>query len=480
MRDQPRVTPEGGPAATPAVRLRRTRTDGGSTRRRQDPWPALACLLIVCLGGCMMRPAAKGPATELEQIRQQIHLRGGSVLSAGAAKVEITPPVGTPLAGYAKRYGKPSIGIHDPLYVRALALSDEEDPLLLISADLLVFPPPFSERIFRLIEEKQKLQRQSIILTTTHTHSGSGSIASGFLYEKVFGPYRRQVEDGIADRISWAVQQAMENRKPVRWGVETDGRLLEGFVENRAAPGGPADPSVSVLLFTAPEMEPKAGPRAVVVNATAHPTLMDSQDLRMSADYPGQLCRRVEEAYPGAVCLFVNGAAGDARPSDAIGATAEERVQRFGDLLAEGTEALINRASLHEKGDLAAWGGWYGLPEPQIHLGPIPIHPEIGRLMRPTSAYLRLAALDNVLLVPLPAELTTDLGVELKLKLSRAGSQPILLGYADGYLGYAVTPRQYESGSYEAGMTWYGAGFGEELLNHLKLLAALYKREESK
>ena len=437
--------------------------------------PLLAFFLVILLSGCVLRPAQKVPAaTDLDQARQQIHLHAAGVLSAGAAKVEITPPVGTPLAGYSKRHGKPSDGIRDPLYVRALALSDGEDTVLLVSADLLVFPPPLAERIFRLIEEKQKLPRQSVILATTHTHSGSGSIASGFLYEKVFGAYRREVEDGIVARIGWAAQQALENRKPVRWGVESEGRLLEGFVENRALPGGPADPSVSVLLFAPQETEPKAEMKAVLVNATAHPTLMDSQDFRMSADYPGQLCRRVEEAYPGAVCLFFNGAAGDARPNDAIGATEEERVQRFGDLLAEGAEAMINRASLHEKGDQAAWGGWYRLPELQIHLGPVPIPATIGKLMRPTFAYLNLAALDGVLLVPLPAEMTTDLGVTLKYRLTHDGVQPILLGYAGGYLGYAVTPEQYRGHSYEAGMTWYGAGFGQTLQDDLQALAALY------
>jgi hypothetical protein len=41
---------------------------------------------------------------------------------AGAAAVDITAPVGTPLAGYGDRWGRPSTGIHDPVYARALYL----------------------------------------------------------------------------------------------------------------------------------------------------------------------------------------------------------------------------------------------------------------------------------------------------------------------------------------------------------------------
>ncbi|MDO8729919.1 MAG: neutral/alkaline non-lysosomal ceramidase N-terminal domain-containing protein [Candidatus Omnitrophota bacterium] len=431
----------------------------------------LFSLLCVFFSGCVMRPAGRGPATEFDRIREQIRVHPGSALSAGAAKVEITPPVGTPLAGYAKRRGKPSTGIRDPLYVRTLALSDGEDTLLLISADLLVFPQPLAERILQRISEESGVPRQGIILAATHTHSGAGSIATGFLHEQVFGRYSSKVEEGILSRILWSVRQALENRKPVQWSRAEEGSLLAGFVENRALPGGPVDSSLSVLLFSAEPGEVKA----VVVNATAHPTLLDSQDMRFSADYPGELCRKMEEAYPGAVCLFFNGAAGDERPRDAIGATAEERVQRFGVLLAEAATALASRAPLEPKGDLAVWGGWFDLPDPQIRLGPIPLHPEIGKRMRPTAVFLNMAALEGMLLVPLPAELTVDLGTALKRKLAEKGNRSLLLGYANGYLGYAVTPQQYASGSYEAGMTWYGADFGQQLENDLLLLSGLYE-----
>jgi len=436
------------------------------------PRPAFAgFLLAVSLAGCMPRPAIQEPVSGLERMRGQIHIRPDAALSAGAARVEITPPVGTPLAGYSKRHGKPSAGIRDPLYVRTLALSDGEDTLLLISADLLVFPQPLAERILRRISEEHSVPRQAIILAATHTHSGAGSIAPGFLHEQVFGRYRSEVEEGIFSRILWSVRQALENRKTVQWGVAADDGLLRGFVENRAVPGGPVDPSVSLLLFDSPQ----GGLSAAVVTAAAHPTLLDSRDMRMSADYPGELCRRMEEAHPGAICLFFNGAAGDERPADAIGATGEERVQRFGGLLAEAVTALESRAAMHPTGNLAAWGGWFKLPTLQIRLGPVPIPASIGRMMRPTEAFLSMAALDGILLIPLPAELTTELGTGLKTKLAGREMRPLLLGYANGYLGYAVTPQQYAAGSYEASMTWYGADFGQLLENQLLLLAGLYK-----
>ncbi|MBI3333789.1 MAG: hypothetical protein HYZ93_06850 [Candidatus Omnitrophica bacterium] len=177
----------------------------------------------------------------------------------------------------------------------------------------------------------------------------------------------------------------------------------------------------------------------------------------------------------------MNGTAGDLRPRDAIGATADERVSRFGGALAEAATGLMNQTTLSSKGDLAAWGWRVSLPLPQLYLGPVPIHPQIGRWMRPTSAYLNLMGLDDAVFVPLAAEMTAGLGTRLKQTFTAQGMKPFLLGYASGYLGYAVTPQEYATRSYEAWMTWYGSGFGLSLIAQIERLARLYpeKRKPS-
>src|SRR6476646_3837494 len=51
-------------------------------------------------------------------------LNRATPLRAGVGRAEISPPVGTPLGGYGERHGKPSTGLHDPLFAKALALDD--------------------------------------------------------------------------------------------------------------------------------------------------------------------------------------------------------------------------------------------------------------------------------------------------------------------------------------------------------------------
>lgn len=431
---------------------------------------SLLLALWMVMAGCGdQRPSALSSETAAAEMRKQIHLSGAAQLKAGAAKVEITPPVGTPLAGYGKRKGKPSTGIRDPLYVRALALDDGEDKVLILSADLLIFPQPLAEEILRKISEEEKIPREAIVLAATHTHSGPGAIAHGFLYEKIFGRYRPQIVEGIKGRVLWAAHQALENRKPARWESAVSGGL-EDFAENRAADGGPVDPDLSVLVLEGGD----GSIQAALVNWAAHPTLLDSGDGRFSGDFPGEVCRQMESSYPGSVCLFVNGAAGDSRPAERVGPDPEERIRRLGSALAEVATGLINQGRPQSHADLASWGGWFRLPPPQVRLGPVPLHPAIGKRMRPASVFLGMVALDDKLLVPLPAEITADLGRELKAKLRDSGFRPLLTGYSNGYLGYAVTGQRYRSGSYESRMTWYGPWFGASLVENLWTLASLY------
>ena len=64
-------------------------------------------------------------------------------LQAGAAKLTITPPecsVGGPCPGYSLAgagVGRTSTGVHDNIWVRALVMTDGEDPVIVVTVDVL-------------------------------------------------------------------------------------------------------------------------------------------------------------------------------------------------------------------------------------------------------------------------------------------------------------------------------------------------------
>ena len=63
-----------------------------------------------------------------------------NTLQAGAAKVVITPPVGTQMAGYGARHDV-SQGIHDDLHAKAIVFDNGETQLALVTMDLIGMDP---------------------------------------------------------------------------------------------------------------------------------------------------------------------------------------------------------------------------------------------------------------------------------------------------------------------------------------------------
>ena len=71
---------------------------------------------------------------------------------AGAARRDITPPVGTALCGYYPDFS--STAVHDRLQVTALALRQNGTTVLLVNATLLSFQTALSNEIRRHIQRQ--------------------------------------------------------------------------------------------------------------------------------------------------------------------------------------------------------------------------------------------------------------------------------------------------------------------------------------
>ena len=100
------------------------------------------------------------------------------MLQAGFARVDITPPLGTPMAGYFhKRCAK---GVLDPLYANAVAITSGEETVILIALDALGIQESYTDTVRAAIEEKGLLG----ILSGPLTAASAGTAAAlvfGFL-----------------------------------------------------------------------------------------------------------------------------------------------------------------------------------------------------------------------------------------------------------------------------------------------------------
>src|SRR3954462_2149966 len=98
---------------------------------------------------------------------------------AGAAAVDITPEGPGWMAGYASRK-KPSEGVSQKLYAKALALEDYAGSrLVMVTMDLIGVPRAVREGVERQAKEKYHLRPEEILLNASHTHSGPAPYARG-------------------------------------------------------------------------------------------------------------------------------------------------------------------------------------------------------------------------------------------------------------------------------------------------------------
>ncbi len=407
-------------------------------------------LLLFFQVGCSKTAPTLNEPHSYEPFSSAAHFeKDPSILMAGVYKEEITPPIGTPLGGYGRRRGRPSTGVHDPLYVRALALKDATDILIFASCDLVAVDENLYQTVFEKVSQKMPLKNSQLLVFATHTHSGAGAIGKGFLAKLIMGRYDTKVFNMTVDRITDAILQAVSKMKPASVGLGES--QLEGMIENRMIEGGPVDSELKVL-----RVEVEGKPLAFLVNLAAHPTVLNAQNFLFSADFPGFLDAKVESAYPDSVCLFANGAAGDQRVQGFAENQAFDRAKAIGDAIGKRVIGIVRSIPLKERGEVVTL-------QTDIHLPPVKIRRDflvlpswIGNRFLNRNVVMNVASLNDILFISIPGEMTGELGLEIKREAEQAKFKPLILGYANGYMGYIVPEKYYNSKTYEASVTFFG------------------------
>lgn len=244
-------------------------------------------------------------------------------LQAGAAVIDITPPVGHPLWGYAARHDKPSDGILDPLRARALVLGVGSERIALVSLDLGRAPTRKSTAAIAA-KIKQDAGIAYIFLVASHTHHGP--VIELDNWPTARDSYVRQLESKLADVII----QAAKASKPARIGVACKETTL-----NRNRHSKRADKPVDRELLVLRVEDRQSKPIAHAVNFAAHPTMLPMKTMKLSADFPGAMAEAVEKET-GVPCLFLQGAAGDLSPN-----TGGEGSTQFGQTLGKQVLQMI-------------------------------------------------------------------------------------------------------------------------------------------
>ncbi len=274
---------------------------------------------------------------------------------AGAAKVDITPVPGYPLAGHAIA-AKISRGHWLRLQARAVFLeAPNGQRMVLVINDLFGLPAGLVDRVAEIVGHGPpacRIRRDAIVLAATHTHQGPGNYLSSAFYNQLASPkggFDRELFDFLSQKIALAITQACEssqeaeaffsttrvknfskNRSLLAFLRNPENETQKFLADNADLPSGnpvveypfpqayqAVDPAVRVL-----RLQSKSQPGKVIAMAAfvaVHPTAMGHSTAVYTSDLFGfaatvaeQEIQRQQGAAP--VIAIFNGAEGDVSP----------------------------------------------------------------------------------------------------------------------------------------------------------------------
>lgn len=403
-----------------------------------------------------------------------------SVLMAGAARAEplfagvgvsnITPDTAqyhVPLGGYGARQNAPATGVHDYAMAKALILKQGDKKLAFVTSDLLGIPRSLRDEVLNRIAETG-ITSDSFMFTASHCHASAEMNAmnrANVFDNKAIGIFDESLLLFTADRIAQAILDANRDLQPVKFGIAS--LRVDGMNRNRRG-----DPIVDNELTVARIDGIGGDPLVVFVNWTAHPTYMSERVMQVSAGWPGYLQREVEGFVPGAICMYTNGAEGDISPAGGEGPSEFARAEDYGRKLAVRVLAELPKIETSENAVLDYSMTTLKLPDrvappalldsagPEYGLTPENITTLV-ETMSPTTSYLGVVRIGDMVAVGIPGEMTSSLGVQIKQALAGAGARhPIILGLANEWISYILPPEEYTQGGYEPGVSFYGDQLG--------------------
>ena len=238
---------------------------------------------------------------------------------ASVVKVDITPNTPKQLLGYQARL---SIGIHDRIYHRIIALDDGTKQFFLVSSDICEVSPSEYDHVAALLQKKLGINPVNFWWSVTHTHSapevgvpGLNEVFMGDRYKHaVDTAYTSFVEQTLIDGIVEAHNKLEPARLGVGWGfsqaninrraVDVDGKASLGL-----NPDGPVDRRIGLM-----RLEKQDGSLlALIANYPIHGTVLGEKNVKISGDVLGVVSEYAEQKT-GAPVLFINGAAGNLAP----------------------------------------------------------------------------------------------------------------------------------------------------------------------
>ena len=237
-------------------------------------------------------------------------------MKTGFAKVCIDPPYGAPIIGYYEpRFVK---GIHDSLYVRAVAFDDGEKRAVVIAVDVCELGQNYCDAMKEAISKDLGIPGDAIFINCSHTHTGP-LVGKDFASDKKSSEaYDAFLINSVRDAAAYATADLAESSFEVGQAQAKNVSFIRRFrmkdgsvatnpgVNNENIDYALGKPNETVKLV---KIVRENADDIFIINFGTHPDSVGGEYI--SADYMGYACSAIENAVPGTNCMFLLAPQGD-------------------------------------------------------------------------------------------------------------------------------------------------------------------------
>lgn len=265
----------------------------------------------------------------------------GNGLRAGVAKTDITNYEAGPVS--------------DPLYAKALVLTDDQTTVVLITIDAVsigeigTIGNDFLGNVRARLQKDHGIVPAHVLVNASHCH--------GVVSPNVETLTVQAVHDAAANLVAVTAgcgsgheDRIMENRRlRLKDGSEADVRHAYALPASELVAGiGPVDPEIGILRLDRAD----GTPLAVVYNFACHP-IQGVPGKKNTADFPGFASKVIEENAGGeTMAFFVQGCAGDINPAQYKDVHIARDAEPFGNYLGLSVLRALRTIATKDKSDL--------------------------------------------------------------------------------------------------------------------------------
>lgn len=411
----------------------------------------------------------------------------------------MTPDRPVFMHGFGARTSK-SEGVHDQLYVKA-AMLEANKTLLLLTIDALGADRSFVLGVKEALKETFGLEHHEVLINFSHTHHSV--FLTGLDTEHRRGAYSI-AQEGWTDNdeeLDYTEDEALFRfmrdtilrmteycRNHLVPGELSIGRGFSDFAVSRRKPDGKGgvswspyvDGSIDKELLVMKLTDAAGAVKGISYNYGCHTTSMGSDNMLLSNDFAGRTSRVLEETYPGAAVLFLQGCAGELKPRKSAEGTRFKsltiaEMEEAGTDLAQDVIRIMEQApfqTVHCSFRTAlADPLLYTEQTPAAFYEPIASNPDYNSFYRNAAIRTIQAIKDGTIkdriphyisiwklddrhrIVSMEGEVSTE--YSLLIKKLFADDTTLALGYTNGVYCYIPTRKMIGEGGYESDCNFF-------------------------